>query len=328
MTVETVSRIAIGGDVPEGANSAYLVDDRVIVDPGPPTDHAWHTLQNGLDRADVDRLDIEYVLVTHWHADHAGLAPRLAEEADATLAMGADDAPLIGDYAGARERRLERDGSVMRRLGVPERIVANVIANDTVSAIPDRTPVERLRDGETVAGLDVVATPGHTLGHTAFAGDGFLLVGDAILPTTTPNVGGSDTRTLQPEVSGSPSVRGGDDRLIDRDPLAAFRTTLNRLANRPERLLPGHGATVEPARVSEILDHHRARSRRVFEALEARKQATPWDIACDLFGDLEGIHVKFGAGEAAAHLQALEREGRVERATNDPVRYGLTVTRS
>ncbi|WP_254523640.1 MBL fold metallo-hydrolase [Natrinema caseinilyticum] len=321
MTAESVTRIDIGGDGPEGSNSAYLVGSRAVVDPGPPTDRAWRQLHEGLDRAGVDRRDLEYVLVTHWHVDHAGLAPRLAEEADARLAMGAGDAPLVGEYAVARERRLERDRAVMRGLGVPKSAVGRVIDDDSMSAMADETPVERLTDGDRVSGLEVIATPGHTLGHTAFAGEGFLLVGDAVLPTTTPNVGGSDTRTLQFERCASPATLAHDDTRAARDPLTAFRATLERLANRSERLRPGHGTAVEAGRIREILDHHRHRSRRVLAALQAREPSTPWEVARSLFGELEGIHVKFGAGEAAAHLRALEREGRIERTTAEPVRY-------
>ena len=337
MTTDSVDRIGVGGGSPEGANSAYLVDGRVVVDPGPPAESAWDDLRAGLERAGASIDDVETVLVTHWHVDHAGLAPRLAEAADATLAMGAGDAPLVADYATARERRLERDREAMRRLGVPADVAEAVVAGDTPSPMPDSIPVERLADGDRIAGLEVVATPGHTLGHTAFAGDGFLLVGDAVLPTYTPNVGGSDTRTL---VDTDDAVDGSSTSApIESDPLAAFLETLDRLEDRPERLLPGHGTAVSADRIAEIRGHHDERSRRVREALEgdgagsddggtsaASKResptgTTPWELALELFGDLEGVHVKFGVGEAAVHCRRLEREGVLERVGSDPVEY-------
>ncbi|WP_245800549.1 hypothetical protein [Natrinema saccharevitans] len=37
MTAGEITRIDVGGDAPEGTNSAYLVGDRSVVDPGPPT---------------------------------------------------------------------------------------------------------------------------------------------------------------------------------------------------------------------------------------------------------------------------------------------------
>ncbi|MFC7233104.1 hypothetical protein ACFQMM_20240 [Saliphagus sp. GCM10025308] len=77
-------------------------------------------------------------------------------------------------------------------------------------------------------------------------------------------------------------------------------------------LRPGHGETVDRVRIEAIRNHHDERTRRVETALEARTKATPWALAQDLFGELEGIHAKFGAGEAAAHLERLERDGVVE----------------
>lgn len=289
----SVEPISVGAGTPEGRNAAYVLADRgAVVDPGPPTDDAWEALLAGLERCGLAPSDLEYVLVTHWHADHAGLAPRLADAADATLAMGAPDAPLVADYARERERRLERDAETMRRWGVPDDAVDSVVASDTPSPMPDSTPVVELEDGDAVAGLEVIATPGHTLGHVAFATDAEALVGDAVLPTYTPNVGGSDTRTS--------------------DPLADYELTLERLEARPETLRPGHGTALAADRVEEIRAHHRRRAGRVRTALDRQGPATPWDVARELFGDLEGIHAKFGTGEAAAHLAALERDGELE----------------
>jgi len=143
-----------------------------------------------------------------------------------------------------------------------------------------------------------------------------------VLPTVTPNVGGSDTRTLRES-----ERKGTATEAAERDPLGAFRATLERLADRSERLLPGHGAAIERGRIEEILAHHQERSQRVLAALEndapTAAGKTPWEVARELFGDLEGIHVKFGAGEAATYLQALEREGLAERVADAPIRYEL-----
>ncbi len=301
-----VERVPVGDGTPEGTNSAYLLADRgVVIDPGPPTDRAWADLEVGLDRTGLTVEDLEYVLVTHWHADHAGLAPRLAEVADATLAMGADDAPLIGEYGTERRRRLERDAATLADWGVPEEAIEAVTSGDAPSPIPDRFPVEPLEDGDAVGGLEALATPGHTVGHTSFVTDDAVIVGDAVLPTYTPNVGGSDTRTR------------GDD------PLGTFLETGDRLEALAEThtLLPGHGTRLDADRIATIREHHRGRSERVRNALETRGEATPWELACDLFGDLEGIHVKFGAGEAAAHLERLEADGVLERGQPEPGTY-------
>jgi len=213
-----VRRIQVSGGSDgnaEGGNSAYLLPDRgVLVDPGPPTESAWDRLHDGITAAGLALADIDHVLVTHWHADHTGNAARLHEAADATLAMHAHDAPLVADYAAERERRLDRDAATLERWGVPADQIATLVDFDSPSPVPDSVPVRELTDGGSVAGIEVVHTPGHTAGHAAFVLDDVGFVGDAVLRTCTPNVGGGDTR--------------------QDDPLTAYRRTLSRLEARVE----------------------------------------------------------------------------------------------
>lgn len=301
-----VERIDVGTGSPEGSNGAYLLPDRgVLVDPGPPTDDAWAALTGGLDAAGHDPGVVDRVVVTHWHADHAGLAPRLAERAGATIHMHERDAPLLADYAAARRERVRRDAATLAAWGVPESRIAAVRASDEPSGLPATTPVIAHDDGDAVAGGDLLHAPGHTEGHLGVRFGDALFVGDAVLPTYTPNVGGSDTRAT--------------------DPLADYLATLDRLGAHHGTYYPGHGRTVAPERFDVIREHHAERARRVVEALRTRGPATPWTVARALFGELRGVHVKFGAGEAAAHLRSLATRGCADRidAGADPETYAL-----
>ncbi|NHN43017.1 MBL fold metallo-hydrolase [Halorubellus sp. JP-L1] len=330
-----VERVAVTTpeyDAPEGGNSAWVLpEDGVVVDPGPPGDVPWEQLTEGLADAGLALADVEHVVLTHWHVDHVGLAPRLADAADATVAMHERDAPLVGDYARERERRVERDAATLARWGVPDEHVASVRGADSRTPFPDEFPVTALAGGDRVGSLSVLATPGHTAGHAAFVvvesdadgeragnGDtGRAIVGDAALRTVTPNVGGGDTR-------------------LD-DPLAAYRGTLDALAARADRALPGHGTAFDlDERVAEIRTHHRERAGNVRDALVAldgdaaddagddrssADGATPWAVAEACFGEMAGYHVKFGAGEAFAHLRDLTALDIAECVGSDPLRY-------
>jgi glyoxylase-like metal-dependent hydrolase (beta-lactamase superfamily II) len=301
-----VRRIRVSGGSDgsaEGGNSAYLLpDEGVLVDPGPPTESAWDRLCDGIAAAGLALEDVDHVLVTHWHADHTGNAARVREAADATLAMHEHDAPLVADYAAERERRLDRDAATLERWGVPPEQVATLVDFDSPSPVPDSVPVRELSDGETVAGVDVLHTPGHTAGHAAFVVDDAGFVGDAVLRTCTPNVGGGDTR--------------------QDDPLTAYRRTLSRLEARVDVARPGHGESFPLApRVAELRAHHRERSGRALAALASVEPATPWALAEALFGEMAGYHVKFGAGEAFAHLEHLRQAGLVNRVEEEPLVY-------
>jgi glyoxylase-like metal-dependent hydrolase (beta-lactamase superfamily II) len=333
--VERVQVSTAYGSGPEGGNSAWVLPDAgIVVDPGPPGDTAFEHLRDGIEATGLELDDVEAVLVTHWHVDHAGLAPRLAETADATLAMGERDAPLVGEYALERQRRVERDAETLARWGVPDEHVARLRDADSPSPMPDSTPVDALADGDRVGPLRAVETPGHTAGHLAFAvespGDGSdehaaaddrFVVGDALLRTVTPNVGGGDTR--------------------QNAPLAAYRDTLGALVANGDRALPGHGtAFALRPRVAELRDHHRERAGAVLESLRAlaggsptgdpgeSDGVTPWQVARDRFGDMDGYHVKFGAGEAYAHLADLDALGLADRVDDAPLEYQPTVPAS
>lgn len=315
-----IGRIAHTAASPEGENSTYVLPDvGLVVDPGPPGEAPWETLTAGLRSAGLPVDAVETVAVTHWHADHAGLAPRLAAVAEAELVLHEDDAPLVADYAAARERRLDRDAGRLREWGVPESAVSGIIGGDTPSPMPDTYPVRAVGDGDSVAGAEAIHTPGHTAGHLALRSGNALLVGDAVLPTYTPNVGGSDTRldaalsTYLDTLDGLVERVGGDG---------------GPAAGPAPDAYPGHGPTVDLLdRIRTIRNHHAERVRDAVGALPDPGDdtdgpgMTPWTVARDLFGSMEGIHAKMGAGEAAAHLVFAADRGFAERVGEAPDRY-------
>lgn len=100
-----------------------------------------------------------HLVITHYDIDHIGSAAWLQEATGATVWVPADDAPYI---AGERPRP-----------GLKRLIAA------LMHPVPPKTP-RLMHDGEVVANLTAVATPGHTPGHLAFSGAGFVAVGDAL----------------------------------------------------------------------------------------------------------------------------------------------------
>jgi glyoxylase-like metal-dependent hydrolase (beta-lactamase superfamily II) len=96
-----------------------------------------------LQAAGLDWKAVGHVILTHRHGDHAG-------SIGAVLGM----APDAQGYAGAAD---------IPAITAPRRLTAVV-------------------DGETVFGLKIVATPGHTAGHIAVLDEvgGLLVAGDAL----------------------------------------------------------------------------------------------------------------------------------------------------
>jgi glyoxylase-like metal-dependent hydrolase (beta-lactamase superfamily II) len=153
------------------------------------------------------------------------------------------------------------------------------------------------KDGETIAGLTAIATPGHSADHMCFLLDGACFTGDLILGEGSTIVG--------------PREMGGS--------LADYMRSLDRLrALDLELLFPGHGPEVHDprAKIDEYIEHRMMRERRLVAALERGERsrsallAEVWD---DVPEELRGA----AAVAMQAHLEKLEDEGRLPEDLED-----------
>ena len=175
-------------------NCTVLWDDATkqaaVVDPGGDVPRILETVAS-------HGLQVQHILLTHGHIDHAGGAAELRDalgvplwgpdERDAFLLDGLEQAGLSYGIQGARNVR------------------------------PDRW----LAEGDTVAvgavSFQVLHCPGHTPGHIVFlqAEAGFALVGDVLFR-------GSVGRTDFPYGDGGTLLRSIRDKLMPLDDRTAF----------------------------------------------------------------------------------------------------------
>lgn len=243
----------------KGTNS-YVVGNAaacVLIDPGP--DDAAHL--NALSEAVGDRR-VEAVLLTHRHGDHSGLATGAKKRFEAPL--WAALSPQIAYQASVDFSALE----------------------------PDRVLV----DGETLelAGhrMEVVATPGHTSDHLAFAlpAYGLLFSGDHVM-------GWSTTVVIPPDGS-----------------MSQYRDSLKKLTDRDDTLyLPGHGDPVErPIRlVRNFLNHRRLREEMILASL-AEGPATIAGLVERHYPGVEGGLAVAAGYSVRAHLVELFERGSLD----------------
>jgi glyoxylase-like metal-dependent hydrolase (beta-lactamase superfamily II) len=301
-------RIQLGNTVFEGQNNIYILDDdpATIIDTGIATPAIEQTLFDALAARGVAAADVDQIVLTHFHADHAGLAGEIQAESGATVFVHEADAPLVARAGSAWEEFESYRRDLFEQWEMPERPEDELTSY--FERFPDRTgpapSVTELTDGDEItvgdSDLQTVYLPGHTDGLCGFllerAGREILFSGDALLPTYTPNVGGADVRVS--------------------DPLETYVDTLVRIVEMdPDIVLPGHREPIEdPAgRAREILHHHYDRTRRVVETLRTDGPADAWTVSEHLFGSLEEIHILHGPGEAYAHLTHLESYDVVSR---------------
>ncbi|QQA44243.1 MBL fold metallo-hydrolase [Pelagovum pacificum] len=226
-----------------GTNSYVVGDARLLViDPGPDDDAHLDALL-----AVIAGRPVEAIVVTHAHADHSALAPRLTAGVDAPIfAFGGPEAGR-----SAVMQALAASGD----LGGGEGVDRNF------------RPHRLLADGESVPAGDLpltaLHTPGHMGNHLCLLGDGLCFSGDLVMSW-------SSTLISPPD---------GD--------LTQFNDSCRRLlANAPALLLPGHGDPVdEPdARIRWLLDHRAGRSAQILDALAASPLTVP-ELAASLYSD-------------------------------------------
>ena len=217
--------------------NAYLIMGThiALVDTRSPS--GWRMLLRGLEKADVGVGDIEYILITHGHVDHAGNVARIKELSGATVIAGELDAPLVErtqpQWQGPG---LNRMGRVLDRL--PKALVEGYQKFGSA-------PVERkVRDGDVIEelGLEVVATPGHTRGGVTFwdREGKRAFIGDMMSYMLN--------RPGMPALSASHSL---EDILISQDKLASLGL---------ETAYPGHGQIIRPE-ASRIIGDYASKMR-------------------------------------------------------------------
>lgn len=150
-------------------------------------------------------------------------------------------------------------------------------------------PDIRLSEGDHLAGLGVLHTPGHASDHLCFwRDDGILFTGDHIMAWNSSIV-------ILPD---------GD--------MAAYCRQLERLAARDDALyLPGHGPPLsDPIPYARrLLQHRMMREKAILQYL-TKSAATPEEIARALYHKTEECIAWSAERNVEAHLDKLMREGR------------------
>jgi glyoxylase-like metal-dependent hydrolase (beta-lactamase superfamily II) len=153
-------------------NSFALVDDDgsvTLVDTG--LERAPARIVAGLAALGKRPADVQRIVLTHAHPDHAGGAKEMAALTGATVAVHAEDAGFA--EAGTNP---PNDGSYP---------IGRIFARMQNGRFPPVPVGEKLVDGQLLdvaGGLRVVATPGHSPGHVSLLHEPTrtLITGDAI----------------------------------------------------------------------------------------------------------------------------------------------------
>jgi len=288
----------------------------VIVDTGYPDDAVRDTWSQIIDALDgtVNRL-----IVTHFHPDHLGLATWLMEKTGAPLFMTSGEfltAHAVWHEVGGHGARFmveqfRQHGLDGERLAKFEQRGSGY--RKSVPALPEF--YERLKAGDvlTVDGKkwQIIIGHGHAPEHMALycAELAVLISGDMLLPKISTNIS---------VFASTPNA----------DALGWFLDSLDEMARdlpAETLVLPSHGLPftgVQP-RVEVLRAHHEDRLRALEETCEKAPKSAAELLETLFQRALDTHQTMFAMGEAIAHLNYLEKAGRLSRNTdaNGVIRY-------
>jgi glyoxylase-like metal-dependent hydrolase (beta-lactamase superfamily II) len=277
-----------------------------LIDTGWPTDQGWAALADGIRRSGHDLEQVRYVLVTHAHADHLGLAGRIREASGAQVGMHPAETATF-DRADSPDRRT-RLADWLRSRGAPRDQAAELLDLMTWAAEhhaglarPDFAIEHGSRPLGARTAVRAVWTPGHTPGHLCFYDEEqeVLLTGDHVLPRITPHIG----------------LRSGQEG----DPVGDYQASLRALAAyRHAEVLPAHEFRFAGLgdRIDALLGHHRTRLEEIEQAVASDPGLSTWAVAEALTWSRGWEHTRGPARHAAvtetwAHLVHLRAHDRV-----------------
>ncbi len=303
MTIPRVDRIRVPNPFVEGRTCVYVIrtDPITMVDTGIATDKAYDGLVEGLKETGLAPTDVKRIILTHKHIDHIGNAWKFQRDHGAEIFIHESETASINDVDPSGQRYADIARRRLDEWRAPEKVrpdTKNVAGPHWTIESANATP---LGDGHLLSTADgdieILHTPGHTIGSVCLKYNDYLFAGDHVLPDISPNVGGGDmkNRGLLPHYLSS---------------LAKIRDVTR---NQQLLVMPGHGDPMESVteRCNELIRHHEARMEEIVTILQRESGLTVYEIALRLFGKMKDFHVILGCAEAYSHLELLLEQSRI-----------------
>lgn len=295
-----VHKIIIPTPYAVGDVNSFLVkgDTLSLFDAGPKTEEAYEALKWGIRAAGHDMSEIEQVVLTHHHPDHAGWVDAFP------------NAELLGhryvDYwMRQTEDFLKYHNSFykeqLQKEHVPQKDIDRIIdVHAEIELFGTRPLTQFLTEGDEVPGhpgLITYETPGHAQSHLIFVNE-----------NTAEAIGGD---LLLERVSSNPLVEPPVDLQGERPKsLLQYNASLKKLRDlHIKTLYTGHGENVlnSSELVIERLEKQHQRALKVLKLLE--QPQTVYDVTRALFGKVYDQQPGLTLSETLGQLDYLIDEG-------------------
>ncbi|MBO0961816.1 MBL fold metallo-hydrolase [Neobacillus sp. MM2021_6] len=282
----------------EGTVNAFLVmgESVTLVDTGNPGKESFQQLKEKLHINDVTVNDLDKIVLTHIHIDHAGAISHLQHETDVPIFVHEQARGSINAGIHQFEREQQFFQQFLKECGA-----------DPAKHIIKRRYMEEkwrnvsfVKEGDVLpiggVGFEVVHVPGHSqcdiLLWNRETGD--AIAGDHLLKAFSVNA------------FIEPPPQGQTDR---PKPLLQYRGSLEKVSKLPlKNIYPGHG---EPFGDHLSLIHKRflEQERRCDQILQllANGEMSIFEICGKMYPHLQGKTVFLGLSQIQGHLDLLEQ---------------------
>ncbi|MBN8190846.1 MBL fold metallo-hydrolase [Bacillus sp. NTK074B] len=312
--VNDIAKITLSTPFAVGDVNVYLVkgDALTLVDAGPLTDAAWIQLTEQLSALGYTPGDIEQIVLTHHHPDHAGLLDRFQSS--------------VTVYGHQYNRFwLHRDDhfhEVYDRFFM-QLAIESGLPHEYLSAIPkfksalkfmgNRKLDVVIGEGDKVPGMEgwsIIETLGHAQSHLSFyrERDGVLIAGDHILATISPNP------LIEPPFEGE----------MERSkPLLQYNASLKKLLDIPITLAyTGHGDNIEDVHglIPRRLGKQDERAQGVLGMIRGNR-VTVFEVCKRLFPSVYRKELGLTLSETIGQLDYLESLHYIKKEKHEGIFY-------
>ena len=307
-----IHKIVIPTPYAVGDVNAFLVkgDALTLFDAGPKTEEAYEAIKWGLRAAGYELKDVEQVVLTHHHPDHAGWVDAFT---------GAD---ILGHQYVDHWMKKEQDflhyheqffKKQLIEQGVPEKYVNRILSVKGEIELFGTIPLTGyLKEGDEVPGhphLNVYETAGHAQSHLIFVDE-----------QTRECIGGD---LLLERTSSNPLIEPPVDLSMERPKsLLQYNDSLKRLRELEiSKLYAGHGGEITEIKtlIDERLERQQQRAHKVFDLLT--EPQTNFEMTTQLFERIYQQQLGLTLSETLGQFDYLVDEQMVEIEDRDGIHY-------
>ncbi|MGM9522613.1 MAG: MBL fold metallo-hydrolase [Oscillospiraceae bacterium] len=301
--------------VVSGSLNCYLIRTRsgrwAVIDTGFASPAGFAGWRMAVSTLGIGPKDIEYIILTHYHPDHAGMAGWFESWTDAPIYLHSID---IGAYYTELvdcQENTENTVLMMRRYGM-EGTFSDIAEKQErvrgmfVEPCAHIIPMEEGAEFPVYKGsLKAVLAPGHTAGQCVFLWpeEKYLFAADLLLPVTFSPV------CMHP--------------YGDKDPIGSFIAALDRFLTLDigdYTVLPGHGWPFDSPlqRAAAERQHYLDASEKYLEMCAAGAN-TPWLAALNIQSQGSRRRLRSLTGESIAYYEYLYGKGRLQKSEDGGV---------